>query len=297
MKFSIFASSNSKHRLGILYALSSGFLYGLLGYFGVGAMHGGSSVSNMLFWRFLLSGLFIAVIALFSKVNFREMNIIGSKALILLLCGLMFYGPSSIVYFMGSKYIGTGLSMVIFFIYPAMIMALGLIFKNTKLHKNYYYAIGLMMIGMIFLVDLGEFVFDLMGIILALLSALFYALYIICSKKFSIISPLVSSFIVSVGCSLTCLGLAMIEGSFALPADLTTWLNLLGLSTLATAIPILLLLKALEYISSEQASILSVLEPVFVVIIGVIFLGEHVSIMQSIGIIILLSGALIAAAL
>lgn len=295
MKFSIFTASQSQSRVGILYALSSGFLYGLLGYFGVGAMKSGSSVPSMLFWRFFLSGLFIAVITLFSKTNFREMNITGSKALILLVCGLMFYGPSSIVYFMGSKYIGTGLSMVIFFIYPAMVMALGLILKHSKLHKNYYYAIGLMIIGMIFLVDINEFVFDLTGIILSLLSALFYALYIVCSKKFSIASPLVSTFIVSVGCCITCFFWAMIEGSFRLPADLTTWLNLIGLSTFATAIPILLLLKALQYISSEQASILSVLEPVFVVIIGVIFLGEQVTMMQTIGIIMLLSGAVMAA--
>ena len=48
-----------------------------------------------------------------------------------------------------------------------------------------------------------------------------------------------------------------------------------------------------KYISSEKAAIVSVLEPVFVLLSGIILLGETVSVMQIFGTIIILSGAVI----
>jgi drug/metabolite transporter (DMT)-like permease len=65
------------------------------------------------------------------------------------------------------------------------------------------------------------------------------------------------------------------------------------MAIICTALPILLLLKGLKYISSEKAAIVSVLEPVFVLLSGIILLGETVSVMQIFGTIIILSGAVI----
>jgi drug/metabolite transporter (DMT)-like permease len=54
----------------------------------------------------------------------------------------------------------------------------------------------------------------------------------------------------------------------------------------------LLLLKALKYIDAEKAATLSVLEPVFVLIFGIILLDEKITFIQTIGTIIVLLGAL-----
>ena len=61
---------------------------------------------------------------------------------------------------------------------------------------------------------------------------------------------------------------------------------------MATVIPILLMLYGLKYISSEKASILSVLEPVFVVIFGILLLGESLRFLSAVGIVLILAGAL-----
>ncbi len=52
----------SNQKTGALYALSSGFCYSLLGYFGISIIQDGSSISNMLFWRFLVSALFALIL-------------------------------------------------------------------------------------------------------------------------------------------------------------------------------------------------------------------------------------------
>ena len=53
------------------------------------------------------------------------------------------------------------------------------------------------------------------------------------------------------------------------------------------------MLYSLKYISSERASILSVLEPVFVVIFGVILLGETLHPWHAVGVVFVLLGAMI----
>lgn len=98
---------------------------------------------------------------------------------------------------------------------------------------------------------------------------------------------------VSVGCMITCSMFSFIDNSFSMPCALNDWINIMGIAIICTALPILLLLQALKYIKSEKAAILSVTEPLFVVIFGIILLGERVSATQIMGAMIVLSGALI----
>jgi drug/metabolite transporter (DMT)-like permease len=85
----------------------------------------------------------------------------------------------------------------------------------------------------------------------------------------------------------------MYTHTFTVPTTITAWANVLAIGIIATAIPIQLLLDGLKFISSVKASILSVLEPVMVVVMGLAFLGESISSMQVIGIITVLTGAIL----
>lgn len=276
-------------RRGTLFAICSGFLFGLLGYFGITIMKANLSVVEMLFWRFFISGIFIGLVLLPKLKTVQER---GWDILKVFFLGAAFYSTASILYFIASKYIGTGLAMVIFFTFPTMVMVINWLFFREKIAKIYFVAIALITIGTILLVDISEFKFDVIGIGLGILSSILYAFYIIMSKKSSM-SPLVSTFMVSTGCAATCLIASLMEGSFILPTTLNLWWNILGIGIICTAIPILLLLKALKTISPEKASILSVLEPVFVAIFGVLLLGERISLLQALGIMTILSGAVV----
>jgi len=274
---------------GAFYAALSGLLFGLIGYFGVSVINANISVSTMLFWRFLVSGLFIFLLLLPQlnslKYGFNEIAKV-------FFYGIAFYGGTSIFYFVAAIYIGSGLAMVLFFTYPAIVMLINFIFYKQKISRVYYLALLIILIGMLCLVRGSHFSFNLMGLTMAVLSALFYALYIIASKA-SPVPPLISTLWVSFGSAFTCLIAALIENTFTLPLNMHIWANICGIGIICTALPIVLLLKGLKQISSLQASILSVLEPVFVVIFGILLLGEEVNLTQAIGVIILLSGALL----
>jgi len=281
-------NSLSAQQKGSFYAIASGLCYGFIGYFGISLMDEGLSVFNMLFWRFLVTTLFMLIMLI---PQYRILLKSFKESLKALFYGMILYSSSGILYFISSQSIGTGLSMVVFFIYPAIVMLFNVIFYKAKISKIYYFAFSMILIGMVLLVDTHKFMLDVFGIVLGILSAILYAFYIIASKDLNISSTL-STFMVSLGCMLTCLISALIDSSFYIPSGFNNWVDISSMALICTAFPILFLLEGLKYISSEKASILSVLEPVFVVILGIILLNEKVTGIRIIGIVIILSGAL-----
>jgi drug/metabolite transporter (DMT)-like permease len=279
----------SDHHKGALYAISSGLCYGLLGYFGMSVIKADFSVYSMLFWRFFVATLFMALLLVPQYKHLLREKTQLSKAFVY---GLLFYGSSTTLYFMSSQYIGTGLAMVIFFTFPAMVMLINIVFYKATIHKIYYLAFAMIVIGMSLLVNPQSMSFDLYGIGLGVLCAFLYACYIAASKKITV-PPMLSTLMVSGGCMLTALTFSLFDHSFKFPSDFSTYFNLICMGLICTAIPILLLLQAFKYLSSEKASMLSVLEPVFVVIFGIILLEEEVHGLEFVGILIILSGALI----
>lgn len=266
-------------RKGEIFALLSGLAYGLIGYFGIQIIEAGASVANMLFWRFLVATLLIALVFV---PRFELAKLSLTKGLAVFLHGMIFYGASAILYFVASKYMGTGLAMVIFFSYPAMVLAFNIVFYRLKISLVYLLAFALLIIGLLLLVDAGEYVLDFTGLVLGLLAAVMYAGYILVSKKMQI-APLYSTLMVTAGSAASCLLYSLFDDSFAIPLGIEQWSNIVALAVICTALPILLLLKSLSYISSEKASLLSVMEPVFVTIFGVILLNEKISFWQVIG--------------
>jgi len=280
----------SNEQKGSLYAITSGFLYGFIGYFGMSAMNTDLSAANMLFWRFSISALTVLPMILWSWQSTPRPKI--KEIWRAYLSGLLFYGASTLLYFIASPYIGTGLSMVIFFAYPAMIMLINLLFYKATITGQYGIAITIILIGLCLLVDFKALTFDMIGIALSLLSGLFYAAYVIASKK-NALPAIPQTLFISLGCMTTSFIVALSEDSFFIPTQADTWINLFGIGIIATALPVLLLLKGLEYISAEKGSILSVLEPVFVMFFGALLLHETISIIQLIGCVVILSGALL----
>jgi drug/metabolite transporter (DMT)-like permease len=280
----------SNSSLGSIYAILSGLSYGLLGYFGITITSTGISNFNMLFWRFLVSSIFMLVYILAFKRNLKIPKL--SSILQIILAGLFFYSLSTWTFFESSRYIGTGQAMVIFFTYPAFVVLSNVALFKAKIEKLYYIAFLIIIFGMLLLIDLHEFSLDLFGIFLGILSSLAYTAYIIFNNRVKIDSYS-STLFVSIGCMIGFWFASINDSGITIPQGLDIWINIIFLGTISTAIGILLFLKSLEYITSEKASMLSVLEPVFTVIAGIILLGESATLIQYIGILFILSSALL----
>lgn len=281
----------AKECYGTMCAILSGLLYGFVGYFGVSIVHASLSVATMLFWRFFIATVVIGVFLINWRKDFHVF--FKKEAGLSFVNGALFYGLSTSLYFFACPYIGSGLAMVLFFTYPAMVVLLNYCLYGQKMPPIYYVALMIIFVGMFFLMDPQGVRFDVLGIVLSVTSAFFYASYIVSSKKISTLPPTISTFMVCLGCMIFSLLFSLENHSLVIPSSLPIWINLLGIALVSTCIPIMLLLYSLNYISSEKAAILSVLEPVFVLIFGVMLLNEPMKPRYVFGSTIILSGALL----
>lgn len=298
----------------------SGMLYGFLGYLGTQLFREHLSVENMLFWRFLIATLwmFFSVILL-KKTNHpsddsalfppcithgtEDLNkpskpgigtLINIDSFRMIIFAVISYSGCSIFYFMASRQIGTGVAMVIFFSYPVFVTLFAWILSNWEFNKTALVSLLSVVIGMAFLKGYGENTLNLMGVVFAILAALFYAVYVYGSQHTAKnIDTRTSTLLVCLGNTVIFLIFSYCTHSLYFPKTLTAWFYLGTIGIVATALPIQLLLNGLKYISPIKASILSVLEPVVTVIVGLFFLNETMSSMQSLGVVIVLLGAIL----
>jgi drug/metabolite transporter (DMT)-like permease len=281
---------HKSQKKGIIYAIFSGLGFGFIGYFGMSLIEDNMSIALTTFWRFFVSSIIIAVV---SRKDLKLILERPKEVLRLIFYGIVLYSTGTMTYFYGSKFIGTGLAMVIFFIFPVIVISYNRFVQKHKIDRLIYIAAIIILIGISCLVKFDGVILDEVGIGLCLLSASIYATYIIVSRNNKLPAGL-STLSVSIGCVINTLTITTLDGSFYIPHTFVNWLDILGIAVISTAIPMLLFLKSLEHISSEKASLLTVLEPLFVVFLGVIFLGEKIDLIQGIGAFLILTGSTIA---
>lgn len=276
----------------ILVALS-GMLYGLIGYLGTQLFTHHFTVENMLFWRFFIAMLWMLFWPLLFKNNiFKSVGNYPSlfKAIML---GIISYSGGSAFYFIASKHIGTGLAMVIFFSYPVFVTLFAWLLSSWKMNKYVFISLMAVIAGLILLKGHGKDALDLIGIFFAMMASLFYATYVYGSQHSAkTIDSRLMTLLICLGNAAIFFVISSYTNSFFIPQTLDAWLYILAIGIIATAVPIQFMLDGLKYVSPVKASILSVLEPVVTVLIGLALLHETLSLVQIIGVMTVLLGAL-----
>lgn len=287
-------TSNKTIQASLLVALSA-VLYGFLGYFGTVVISDNISISTMLFWRFLIAG--VAMLPFICNKNtFQQLRQSDKRILLyMLIFGAIGYSVSSGAYFLAAQYTGTGLAMVIFFSYPIAVAVSSWIMHGKGFNFVTSLTLLVMVIGLVLIQHSAAVTFSWIGIGFSVLAALGYAFYVVGSKKISspTLDPNLLTFIVCLSCAGTFLLMALYDNSFLVPQTPKSWMNLLALGIFATAIPIQLMLKGLKYISSMRASIISVIEPLMTVFVGILLLNESISQLQALGAVMILGGTLL----
>lgn len=278
----------------LLVALS-GILYGFLGFLGTKILDENMNISSMLFWRFIIAGVWMLPFIVKNKSVKKILQLDKKILFFTLILGAIGYAGSCGFYFIACETIGTGLAMVIFFSYPIIIALTAWLTRKSSFNMITLIILMTMMVGLFLLKDPSDNSVNMVGILFAIGAAASYAFYIIGTKKYSSLTLDSSSqtLLVSVGSALIFLLLALKTHTFMFPSSLKSWMYLLGLGILVTGLPIQLMLEGLKQITSMRASIISVLEPLVTVFVGVFLLEESLSYMQMMGVVIILGSAIV----
>lgn len=290
-------NAHQVYKANLLVALS-GILYGFLGFLGTKVLEDDVDIAAMLFWRFAIAGVWM-IPFIIKNNSFKEIFSIDKKILFFTLAfGAIGYAGSSGFYFMACEYTGTGLAMVIFFSYPILIALTTWITEKNSFNFKTLVLLIIMVLGLVLVSDIlgnsSSNSIDIIGIGLSIASAISYTIYMIGTKKYisSSLDSNMQTMLVSFGSAILYLILSLKSDSFYIPYSPNAWFFLVGLGVLVTALPIQLMIEGLKKISSMRASIISVLEPLITILVGVLLLEESLSVMQVLGIITILGSTI-----
>lgn len=279
-----------------LFVTVSATLYGFLGFLGIGVIRENVAISTMLFWRFFIAGNWILVFAIRKYATKRIFdNIHNRHILLMFILGGIVYAGSSMFYFIASQYTGTGLAMTIFFCYPIIVALVSRVMNKQKFNNTTLIIFFFMIIGIFLLRDTSNQNLSIFGILFAIAAAICYAFYVIGSKHIASIhlDSTILTMVICFSCAIIFLILSLSSHDFLVPHTIKSWFYLLALGIIATALPIQLMLEGLKYISSMRASIISAVEPLVTLLIGVLLLDESITHLQIIGVFVLVGSAVL----
>jgi drug/metabolite transporter (DMT)-like permease len=209
--------------------------------------------------------------------------------------GFTGYYLASFLDFAGLTYISASLERLIVYLSPTMVLLLGLVLY--KRHITRAQMLGMLIsYGGIFMVfgheieSAGAHV--VLGGVLVFLSAVSYAVYLSFSGE--LVQRLGSLRLVGLATSVACLlclaqFVILRPMSAALVAPEVVWLSLLN-ATLCTAVPVLLVMMAIERIGASMASQAGMIGPISTILMGVFILGEPFTLWIAAGSVLVMVG-------
>lgn len=256
--------------------LLSALGFGSMAIFAKAAYAAGVSPSMLLVLRFAL-----AVGMLAPLVWMRGVKLPRGRALAgFLLMGAL-YTAQSQSYFTALVYASSGLVGLLLYVYPVLVTVLAVTFGSERLDRRTLVLLIVAIAGMAVMLG-GDLQGQPLGIALGLLAAAIYAVYILLGSRVSQgVDPLAGTLVIMGAAALGNGGFALASGA-AFPATPDAWFAIAAIA-LATTIAISCFLVGIKHVGPSQASIISTLEPVITLCLGVALLAETVSAGQLLG--------------
>ncbi len=268
---------------GYLLAALAAAAYGTNPAFAVPLYGQGMNPNTVLLFRYLMGLPLLAIIMALRGVSFK----LERKQIIptLILGVLMAF--SSLTLFESYKYMNSGVASTLLFVYPVMVAIIMIIFFKEKFKISVALCLVIMAGGLILLMKpQGTNTVSTFGIILVMISALTYALYIVfvnVSKHINAIPTTKLLFYVLGWGSMVYVVMIALGNELTLPAASSGWLNLLALAIIPTVISLACTTRAIQLIGSTPTAILGALEPVSAVVLSVVVLGQVITANDIIG--------------
>lgn len=276
---------------GYISAIISSVSYGLIPLFILPLKTIDFSMNVALFYRFFLSSLFILPLLIYKKETLK----ISWRELISLFVLGLFFALMSEFLFLGYDYLTPGIASTIFFVYPVIVALIVFFVFKEALTKLTVLSLFITIFG-VFILSVKDSIFDIniLGLLIATLSAVFYALYIVTVNKVKInASSLKITFYSMLFSSVYYLIKILISGDSLLIPEVKIFFNLSLFALITTVLSILTLVYAIKLIGSTPTSIMGALEPIVAVAVSVLFFSEDFTLNLAIGVNLIVFGVIL----
>ena len=266
---------------GFFNASISGITFGLIPLFAVPVLATGMHSTSVLIYRYAFGCLAMLGMLMFHRT--RMWLAFGDFLRILFLSSV--YAASSITLIEGYNYMASGIATTLLFSYPVWTCLLSVVFLHERLSATTAISIAIAVAGVFFLsgiLDGGGGMEGFTGLFLLLASGFLYAVYMVAFPRMRIRE----------------MPILALYGTFTRgridPIDThSQFINLFLLGLVPTAISNVTLIISLKQISSTMAAVLGVFEPMTAMCVGILLLGEPLTLPVVVGFVLIIAAVLI----
>ena len=250
----------------------------------------GANVSTFLFIRFAIASLVMFLIMTARGLNFPRGRLLVSLVLI----GGIGLTGATLSFYTAIQLAPVNLVIVIAYMYPTMVALLAAMFLKQPITSLKIVALLMTLVGVLFTIGLDSGGYFL-GIILAIVTAIFYSLYLVLGSKFiQRAGPFPASTVIIFSAALIYSVLVGLQG-LQLPKMPSGWFAIVASALISTVFGIMALFSGLKKIDTANAAIISTFEVVVVVVLSVIILGETITLHKILGACLVIGAVIILA--
>ena len=254
----------------------------------------GMQTNSVLFYRFGLAWVIIAIVMLFRK---ESLKVTRQEFTALTGLGLLFI-VSSLTLYLSFHHMPAGVASTILFTYPVMTAVIMAVFFHERITWTTVVSLILSGAGVTLLYwSDSAGTLSTLGVVLVLASALSYALYIILVNRSNLqMSSFKINFYVLMYCTLGMVVYSLVAGlPLSLPQTATSWFYIGWLAIVPAIFALVLMVYAAKYVGSTATAILGALEPLTAVLIGILVFDEPFTFNLALGIVLILGAVVIIA--
>lgn len=268
---------------GYLLAAIAAAAYGTNPAFAVPLYEEGMNPNSVLLFRYLLG---IPLVGIMLKLRGIKLSLRKDEIFQVGILGVLM-AFSSLALFESYNYLNAGVASTLLFVYPILVAVLMVFIFHEPFRVSIIICLLLMTVGLMLLMKTedGETISSY-GVLLVLVSAVTYALYIIMvnvSKTVQRIPTTKLLFYVLLWGSMVFVVKSFIGTPLTMPEKSVEWLNLLALALIPTVVSLLCTTIAINLIGSTPTAIFGSLEPVSAVILSYYVLHQTITGKEIIG--------------
>ena len=299
--------------VGIALGALAGAAYGTGPLFAKSVYGAGLDWIALLAWRFLFATI-VSWAWLLAQPRARAfLSQLDRRTIARLLFTGAFFVVNASVYYAAIQRIPTSLEALLMYAYPALVAVLSMRLGYPFRGRLAWGSLAVVMAGAILTIGGIQSGTDRMGVMLGAVSPLAYAVYIILAAwmagerpgqtadmrsqgRGAEVPTAVAGAVMMTGTWLTMLVIAVAAHEPLLPGQVpaAAWPGLLGIGVFAAAIAIQAFYASAARIGAAQASVVATIEPLVVIILGVVFLAESLAAIQMAGAALVVTGVVLA---
>ena len=233
----------------------------------------GARLIDVLVWRYALAALLLVVVS----GGLSAVRQPGSRAMPLLVLAGGGQAAIAFVSLSALRYIPAASLAFLFYTYPAWVAVISALRGTERLTGGRAGALVLSLVGLALMVGMpGSGGLHPLGVVLALSSALLYALYIPMIDHFGTgLPPAVTSAFAAGGAAIVLIAASLLRGGPRIDLAPLAWASIAVLAVVCTVIAFIVFLRGLAVIGPVRTAIISTVEPFWTALLASVVLGQQ----------------------